>query len=224
MKRVLKWLAVLVALAGVVLLVLFFSREAILRRVAIANLREQTGLVADIGKFHVGLREPVIQITDFTLHNPAGFGDAPLLVIKEAFVEYDQRALAEKKVLHITRARLNLAELNIVKNPAGKTNLFELGLEPAVKGKKKKTGLKEFKERTGLDFAGIDELEVSIGTARFIDLKNPQNSREQAIAIENQKFKIKSEADLSGLVVLLALRSGDFFSDVFGGDIWKDLK
>jgi predicted membrane metal-binding protein len=218
MKRALKWLLILLALGIAVLLVLFFSRDAILRHTAIANIREQTGLTAEIGTFHVGVREPVIQITDFKLQNPPGFGDAPMLVIKEVFVEYDLHALKQEKVLHVTRARFNLAELAIVKNAAGKTNLFELGLALPKEKSKKGRGLDEFKRRTGLDFAGVDELILTVGTAKFIDLKNPANNREQNFAIEDHP--LHHVTNPTGVVALLALRSGDFFSKIFGTDVW----
>jgi len=75
--------------------------------------------------------------------------------------------------------------------------------------------LAEFKKRTGLAFEQIDVLNVSVGKAKYIDLKNPRNNREQNIGIENFPVRhVKSMADLSGLAVLLALRSGDFFGSL----------
>jgi hypothetical protein len=57
---------------------------------------------------------------------------------------------------------------------------------------------------------------VSIGKAKFIDLKNPQNNREQIIGIENCVMKdVKTPVDLQGLGLLIALRSGDFFGSIF---------
>jgi hypothetical protein len=99
-----------------------------------------------------------------------------------------------------------------VKNEAGRTNLFSLGLAlPTKASVAQKTDLAEFKRQTGLDFMGIDVLNVSVGTAKFIDLKDPRNNREQKIGIENQVIKnVKSQADLAGLALLVALR-GDHF-------------
>ncbi len=225
MKRILKWLLILLALAVAAVVVIFLCRDEILRRIAIGNIRAQTGMVAEIGSFHVGLREPVVSIKDFKLHNPPGFGDAPMLVIPEVYVEYDPVALKQNQ-LHLTRVRFNLGELDIVKNLAGKTNLLELGMTlPSTAAVKKGGGLEEMKKRTGLDFAGVDELTVSIGTAKFIDLKNPQNNREQKIGIENQRLKnVKTPADLTGLGLLLALRSDSFFTDIFGANALSGLK
>ncbi len=219
MKRVLKWLLILGALVVVVVVILFCSRDAILRRVAINNIKSQTGMIAEIGTFHAGLRDSVVSIKDFKLHNPAGFGDAPWLVIPEVTVELDQLALAEKK-LHFSRVRFNLGELDLVKNLDGQTNLFAFGLKiPSQTELKKNDGLAELKRQTGYDFTGVDELVVSVGKVKFIDLQNPKNNREQLIDIENQTIKnVKTPMDLAGLGLLLALRSDGFFTDVFGAE------
>ena len=60
-------------------------------------------------------------------------------------------------------------------------------------------------------------LNVSIGTAKYIDLNNQRNNRTQVIGIQNCVLKnVKSPADLGGLAAFIALRSGDFFSSLQG--------
>lgn len=219
MKKVLKWLAGLVLLIVVLVVVFLLSLDTILRVVAVHNIRTQTGMEAEIGTFHLGLLEPVVTIRDLKLHNPPSFGGTPFLSIPEIHVEYDRDALAKNQI-HLTLVRFNLGELDIVKNEAGETNLLSLGV--ALPKKSKKGGnkaLKELKQRTGLDFTGVDVLNVSIGTAKFIDLKDPSKNREQKIGIDNLVMKnVKTPADLAGLAVLFALRSGDFFTSVLGPD------
>jgi len=219
MKRLLKWFFGLVLLAVMLAVVLLLCRDAIFRVIVENRIRAQTGMDAEIGKFHVGLLEPVVTIKNFKLYNPPDFGGTPFLDIPEIHVEYDRDALKHNEI-HLTLVRFNLGELDIVKNEAGRTNLFSLGVTLPAKGA---TGggkeLEEFKRRTGLDFQGIDVLNVSVGSAKFIDLKNPGNDREQKIGIDNLVMKnIKTPADLAGLGVLVALRSGDFFTEVFGSD------
>lgn len=220
MKKFLKWLG-LATLAAVVLAVIFFlSLDTILRVTAENRIRTQTGMTAEIGKFHLGLLDPVITIKDLKIYNPPAFGGAPFLNIPEIHVEYDRDALAKNQI-HVTLLRFNLGELDIVKNEAGQTNLLSLGLAlPGKEKTKKGTALKELKDRTGLDFKGIDVLNVSVGTARFIDLKNPANNREQKFGIENQILKnVQTPADLTGLALLIALRGGDFFTGIFGNGL-----
>ena len=58
-------------------------------------------------------------------------------------------------------------------------------------------------------------LNVSVGTAKYIDLKDQQNNREQKIGIENVVVNnVTNTANLAGLAVLVALRSGDFFGSL----------
>ena len=135
--------------------------------------------------------------------------------IPEIHVEYDRAALAKNQI-HITLLRFNLGELDIVKNEAGQTNVFALGIPvPAGKSPDQNRSLDAFKKQTGLDFKGIDVLNVSVGTAKYLDLKDQNNNREQKIGIENQVIKnVQTPADLAGLAVLVALRSGDFFGSL----------
>jgi len=218
MKRILKWFFALVLLLVVLAVVFLLSLDTILRVVAENRIRAQTGMDVEIGKFHLGLLEPVVSIENLRIHNSPAFGGTPFLTIPEIHVEYDRDALLKNKI-HLTLMRFNLGELDIVKNEAGQTNLFALGLALPQQGAKGgDRQLKEFKQRTGLDFQGIDALNVSVGTARFIDLKDPRNNREQKIGIDNLVMKnVKTPADLAGLMVLVALRGGDFFTTVLGG-------
>ena len=220
MKTILKWFIGLALLLAVLVAIFFLSLDSILRVVMENRIRAQTGMDAEIGQFHLGLLEPVATIKDFKIHNPPDFGGTPFLNIKEIHVEYDRDALANGQI-HLTLMRFNLGELDIVKNEAGQTNLFSLGVTLPSKGTQGGSQeLEKLKKQTGLKFTGIDVLNVSVGKARFIDLQNPKNDREQKIGIDNLVVKnVKSPADLAGLAVLVALRGGDFFTSVFGSGL-----
>ena len=212
-KFIFKWLIRLVILAAVLVVILLLARNAILRVYLEHQIRAQTGLDAEIGSFSLGLAEPTVTIRNFRLYNPPAFAGTPFLEIREIHAEYDPAALARHE-LHVTLMRFNLGELDIVKNQAGQTNIFSLGLATPLK----KTGGKAggtFTKQTGLEFTGIDVLNVSIGTAKYIDLNNQRNNRTQIIGIQNCVLKnVKSPADLGGLAAFIALRSGDFFSSL----------
>jgi uncharacterized protein involved in outer membrane biogenesis len=220
MKRILKWFFGLALLVVVLAVVLLLSLDTILRVVAENRIRAQTGMDAEIGKFHVGLLEPVVSIENLRLYNPPAFGGTPFLDIREIHVEYDRAALAKNQI-HITLMRFNLGELDIVRNEAGQTNIFSLGVALSAKNAPgSNIGLKEFKQRTGLDFRGVDVLNVSVGTFKYIDLKDQRNNRTQVIGIENVPIRnVKSMANLAGLALPLTLHGGDFFTDVFGSDL-----
>jgi len=212
-KWFLKWLLRLAIFVVVLVVVLLLARNAILRAYLEHQIRAQTGLEVEIGNFSLGLAEPAVTIRDFRLYNPPDFGGTPFLDIREIHAEYDPAALA-KHELHIKLMRFSLGELDIVKNQAGQTNIFSLGLTVPSK-KTSSNATRSFTRQTGLEFTGIDVLNVSIGQAKYIDLNDQRNNRTQAIGIQNCVLKnVKSPADLGGLAALIALRSGDFFGSL----------
>jgi hypothetical protein len=220
-KFIFKWTLRLAFLAVVLVVVFFLSLNSILRVYVEHQIRAQTGMDAEIGRFHLGLAEPTIEIQNLKIFNPPNFGGAPFLDIPEIHVEYDRAALAKHEI-HVTLMRFNLGELDIVKNQNGRTNIFAFA---GGKLPSKKAGAKavpDFKQQTGYDFEGIDALNVSFGKAKFIDLKNPQNDREQTIGIENWVVPhVKSATDLAGLATFIDLRSNHFFDALIGA---KNLK
>jgi hypothetical protein len=215
-KWIFKWLFRLFILAVVLIVVFFLSLNSILRVVIEHNIRAQTGLDAEIGRFKLGLLEPTVEIQNLKIYNSTDFAGTQFLDIPEIHVEYDRAALAKREI-HVTLLRFNLGELDIVENEMGRTNIFSLGVALPAKNSGL-AGALNFKRQTGFDFTGIDALNVSIGKARFIDLKNPQNDREQTISIDDCVMNnVKSPADLGGLELLIGLRSGDFFTSLVGG-------
>jgi uncharacterized protein involved in outer membrane biogenesis len=214
-KWIFKWLLRLFILAVAFIVIFFLSLNSILRVVIEHNIRAQTGMDAEIGRFKLGLLEPTLEIQNLKIFNPPDFGGTPFLDIPEIHVEYDRAALAKKEI-HVTLLRFNLGELDIVKNEAGKTNIFSLGISPSKKSGVK-NGAINFKKQTGYNFKSIDVLNISVGTAKYIDLKDQRNNRAQTIGIENCVIKnVKSPNDLAGLVVFVGLRGDDFFNSLAG--------
>jgi len=220
MKRIFKWLLRLflaaVALVIVAVIVLLLSYNSILRAAMERQIRAQTGMDAEIGSLNIGLISPVAEIKNFKIHNTPDFGGTPFLDIPEIHVEYDRAALARREI-HVKLLRFNLGELDIVKNQAGRTNIFLSGIKSPGKNSGGGNPLADFKKQSGYDFTGIDMLNVSIGKVKFIDLQDQRNNREQTIGIDNCVIpNVKSLTDLTGLGVLIGLRSGDFFSSLAG--------
>jgi len=227
-KRWLKWV-VRGVLAGVVLVlvlgvIFFLALDPLLRLLIEHNVRAQTGLTAKIGKFHLGLTEPVIEIKDLRLYNPKGFDHTPFLTIPEIYVAYDRAALRRNEI-HITDLRFDLGELDIVKSPDGQTNLFALGvaLPTAKTAATNASPLADFKQQTRLQFTGIDRLNVSVGQFKYVDLQDAGNNQTQNIALNNIVISnVTSVADLAGLGLVVGLRSGDFFKPLVAPDASKD--
>jgi uncharacterized protein involved in outer membrane biogenesis len=204
-----KWVLRLCILAVALIVIFLLSLNSILRVVIEHNIRAQTGMEAEIGRFKLGWIEPTLEIQDLKIYNPPGYGGAPFLDIAEIHAEYDRAALARKEI-HLTLLRFNLAELDIVKSQSGQTNIFSLAKMPRTKSGA--SAATNFKKQTGYDFQRIDTLNVSFGRARYIDLQNPNNDREQTIGLNNCVVPdVKSMNDLAGLGVLVGLRSNHFF-------------
>ena len=204
-----KWALRLCLLAVVLIVIFLVSLNSILRVIVEHNIRAQTGMEAEIGRFKVGLTTPTLEIQDLKIYNPPGFGGTPFLDIAEIHAEYDRVALAKKEI-HLTLLRFSLAELDIVKSRSGQTNIFSFTKMPHTKSGA--PAPPNFKKQTGYDFRSIDELNVSFGKAKYIDLQNPHNNREQTIGLSNCVVPdVKSMNDLAGVALLVGLRSNHFF-------------
>jgi hypothetical protein len=220
-KRILKWGLRLLLVVVVLAVIFFLSLDSIFRVIIEHNVRKQTGMQVEIGKFHLGLTEPVMEIKNLEIYNSAQFGGTPFINIPEIYVEYDPVALKNKEI-HITLLRFNLGELDVVKSQDGLTNILSMGVTlptkaPAATDAGKQ--LAQIKEQTGFDFKGVDCLNVSVGTFKYVDLQNQTNNREQKLQIDNCVItNVTSMADLAGLGLLVGLRSGDFFKPLVAPD------
>jgi uncharacterized protein involved in outer membrane biogenesis len=198
-----------------VLAVIFLlSLNSILRVMIEHNIRAQTGMDAEIGRVEMGWSEPTFEIRDLKIYNPPAFGGTQFLDIPEIHIEYDRVALL-KKEMHLTLLRLDLQELDIVRSRKGDINVFTLGKAP-----KRNAGVSmpSFKKQTGYDFKGIDALNVTFTRAKYIDLQNRHNDREQTIGLQNCVVpQVKSTRDLAGLVFIIDLRSNHFFDPLVSG-------
>ncbi len=212
-RWVFKWLLRLAILAVLLVVIFLLSLNSILRIVIEHNIRAQTGMDAEIGRFRLGLLEPTMEIRDLKIYNPPSFGGTPFLDIPDIYVEYNRAALA-KKQLHLTLLRFNLAELDIVKSQSGHTNILTFGKAP---GRKPGSPALGFKKQTGYDFKQIDELNVSFKQVKYIDLQDPRNNRQQTIGIDDWVIRdVKSPNDLTGLAIFIDLRSDHFFDPFIG--------
>jgi hypothetical protein len=126
-KFVFKWLLRLVlavvCLAVVAVVALLLTYNTILKNMMERNIREQTGMDAEIGRLHISLTEPAIEIQNLQIYNTTEFGGTPFMNIPEIHIEYDLQALMNRKI-HVTLMRLKFTELDIVKNQSGQLNVL----------------------------------------------------------------------------------------------------
>lgn len=220
-KWLLKWFLRLALVFVVLGVVLYFAKNPVLRVVAEKRIRSETGMEAQIGKFTSGQSGASTHVTieNLKLYNTAEFGGGPFLDIPELHLECDTVSFAQRR-LRITKARLNLAELTVVKNAAGRTNLIALPSRLTRNTPQKKESPDELE---GFEFQGIDQLILSLGRVKLVDLKDARLNREIRVDLQQQIFNnVKSEADVYGIVFMIWLRSGGGFS-ITPMDLVRDL-
>jgi uncharacterized protein involved in outer membrane biogenesis len=185
-------LAVVAVVAGIMLL------DTIVRNVLISRMHSETGMEVKIDSVHVGLRSPTITIEGFKLYNTPEFGSGLCLDMRELHMEYDPASI-RAGMIHLPLVRLNLAEIELIEDKQGRSN-FE-AIEKHSKHSKHHThSPDDFK------FTGIDTLNLSLGKFHVSNLRSGQEE-EVDFGITNQILhNVKSEADLTGVAVLLAMR------------------
>ncbi len=201
--KILWWLTFVVIVLAIMVLA---NRDLIVKQLAEREIRAATVLEPEIGDISFSVLEPKLTLNNFRLYNTAEFGGTLFLDVPELHIEYD-RAAFRRHELHITLLRVNLHELDVVKNAAGATNL--MSIVNTVAPRKSGGGGRTVASINGRKFTGIDLLNLSIGAAKFVDLKDQHRNRLVAIGIENQIYtNVVSSADFHGLSERLWLRGG----------------
>jgi hypothetical protein len=200
--KILRWLAFVVIALVIIAIV---GRDWIAKEVMEQKIRIATGMEPEIGDISFGVLFPKVTLENFKVYNSADFGGTLFLDVPELHIEYDRSALRRHE-LHITFMRVDLHELDVVKNEEGETNILPViaSMLPPKSG-----GSRAVAPINGYKFTGIDLLNLSIGVVKSVDLKDQRRNRMVAIGIQNQIYtNIVSTADLSGLSGQLWIRGG----------------
>jgi len=217
MKWLFKWALRLAFLTVVAVILLLVFKDTILRKVTEQRFHQATGMDVKIGRLSTGLDS--VTFENLKLYNTPEFGGTEFLIIPELHVEFDTEALAAHKI-KVKLMRFNLAELDVVKNQAGETNVVTM-FAKIPKGKLAPQGIHVGRKK--FEFESIDVLNLSLGRMRLIDLKDRKNDRDVVINADNQVFNnVKTEADVGSILFLIWLRSGGA-SLIKPGDIANDL-
>ncbi len=206
MKNLFRWtfricvtllcLAVLLATLAVLL------KDMVAKSIAEKNLRDNTGMDTKIEKMEVGLLTPTVSLDGLKIYNTEEFGGGSFLEMPELRMEYVPDDIRSGK-MHLKTVRLNLAEIHIVKDKNGRTNLEMLDKEV----KKKSSGQKDKTNMPGVDFGGIDTLYLTVGKLKITDLNNPKNNREINVGLKDEVGRnLKTEAEISGWFALVVFK------------------
>src|ERR1035438_1877624 len=112
--KILWWATFVVIVLAIMVLA---NREWIGKELVERQIRAATGMEPEIGNFSFGVMDPKVTLDNLKLYNPAEYGGTLFLDVPELHVEYDRPALRRHE-LHITFMRVNLHEVDVVKNAA----------------------------------------------------------------------------------------------------------
>jgi uncharacterized protein involved in outer membrane biogenesis len=189
-------LLIVLAVVGVLL------KDVIAKAVAERNLRDTTGMDAKISKLEIGLGTPIVNLEGLKLYNTADFGGGTFLELPELRMEYVPDAVRDGK-LRFKTVRLHLAEVHVVKNKNGRTNIEMMQKET----RRKSAGTKDKGDQPGIDFGGIETLYLTIGRIRMTDERDPRNNGVIEIGIKDEVGRnLKTEAEVAQWFQMVMLR------------------
>ena len=199
MKKLFKWFFRLLLVLVLLLALLILFLDPIAKSLVEKQIRKQTGLDVKIGRVSLGLKSPTLTIENFTLVNSAEFGGSTFLAIPESRAQYDLAALRSRKI-HLNLARINLAELHVVQNREGKSNL------QALRERRQTLGSAPDSNPGAVEFQSIDTLQLAIGRLKFTSEKNPAKNEEAYVGYKNETVRnVKSMKDLEPLIARISL-------------------
>ena len=206
MKFLVRWAFRLLILLLVLLIGLVLVKDALIKSYTESQLQRQTGMEVRIGKMEVGLFSPTVTVQNLRIFNTAEFGGSAFLDMPELHLQYD-RAWASVGKVRLKLLRLDLAQLNLVRNAAGRTNLVGVLLELQRRGIRLDPGSPD--SRSSDSFGGIETLNLSLGKVTFTDLRPPALTREFRLDVRNEVVtNVKSELDVLGVIARILIRRG----------------
>jgi uncharacterized protein involved in outer membrane biogenesis len=195
MKNFFRWTfricVTLLCLTLLLAVVAVLLKDIIAKSITEKNLRDETGMDASISKLEVGLATPTIHLEGLKLYNPPEFGGGTFLDMPELRVEWLPAEIKQGKVRFKT-LRVNVAEVNIIKNKNGKTNIETVHKQVSNK-KPAKGGI----DVPGVDFGGVETVYLKVGKIRFTDENSPRNSGEFNLGSREEIGKdLKTEKEM----------------------------
>lgn len=199
MKFLFRWTFRLVVLVTVLVVGLLLLKDTILEEVVEGQLAAGTGLQVRMDRLEAGILKSTLTLEGLRLYNPAEFGGAPLLHLREFHAEFDRAALARGKLV-FRLLRVDLAELTLVQDASNRWNVQVVG---------ERMQALSANRPTTVDFGGIDILNLSIGTVRQYHMNAPDNVKVYRFNLRNEIFPgLRSPADFLLAAGRLAVKLG----------------
>jgi len=176
MRTILRWIirvtVTLIFVCVLLVVVLVLLKDVLAKSLTERSLRDGTGMDAQITRMELGLATPTLNMEGLKIYNPANFGGGTLLDLPEMRMEYDTDAAGKGK-LRLKTLRVHLAELHIVKDKNGVSNLDLL--EKHTKERQRRNKEKDTNRVDNFD--GIDTLYLTIDKLRLTDLADARKNQ-----------------------------------------------
>ena len=200
MKFLVRWIFRILVIVLVLGAVAILCKDVLLKELAEKRLRDATGLDVHIARIEFGLFSPVLHAEGIRLYNPPEFGGGLFIDLPELHVEYDRDALSERRLkLHLVR--VNLAEIDIVDLPDGRSNVDVI--QQNMKLRPRPPSLAE------VTFDGLETLNLTLGEVRQYNLGAQDQAQVTHLGIKNEVFKgLKTETDVILAAGKIAWRVG----------------
>lgn len=198
LRRFIKWVAVALGVLLVLLVVALLAAGPVMKRIVLAGIQRQTGLVPTVEKFDYSPRAGVLHLEGFRLHEAATNGGRLVVDLHELHVEVDQAA-AERRELRFREIRLHLAEVSLSTNQLGGD------LDRMVKQLDRAGPANQLE---GLKFAGIDRLVLTLGAVKVPDSSSPGGIRTIPFNLRGQTFTNVTTTNLESIVMYLGIKAG----------------
>jgi hypothetical protein len=205
MKTLFRWAFRLLILLVVLAVAAILLLDTVAREVLESQLTDRTGLEVRIGAVKIGLLNPRLTVERLVVYNRPEFGGSPMIDLPELHAEYDPGALWSRKI-HLRLLRVNLAQISVVEATNGRLNLQVVDRRLRQSGGPAASGSHT---SGGYEFAGIDTLNLTLGTGYFRSLRNPALNETLTPRMTNEVYlKVNSPAAFDSLLNLVLLKCG----------------
>ncbi|MDD5477577.1 MAG: AsmA family protein [Candidatus Omnitrophica bacterium] len=175
-------------------------RDQVIKSVITVAATQVLGAPIHINGFSLGVFNQSVRISGFKIYNPKGFSRGILVDLPKINVLYDLGALFKKEI-HLVNVEIELKEMGLEKNSAGKLNIDALKAAKQERGKEDKSS-KQMPMR-------LDTVKLGIGR---IVLKDYSAGEEPAVKVYdiniNKTYKnITSAQQLAALILAEPMKS-----------------
>lgn len=214
MSKIKKVVLVLVCAVVAAFVVLLLGRNVIIKTSVPPAVRSITGFDVSLGEIDVGLFSSQITIKDLKVTNPDDFGEKRMLEAPEIHVEYKPLSMMSDR-REFPRIRLNLAEVVVVKNEKGESNVKRI-----MEAKPKSEGPSAAYH--------IGQLDLTLGKVVYVDYSKMVNgkplTRELTLNLHGTYHNL-SDTEMKKVVFMETLKNLPIkLPDISPQDLQKDLQ